>query len=305
MMAIGEAPLTAGKAAMGARAGGRPRSALHRRTRVGVALAALALVAVVLAAVLAPWIAPHAPDRQQIVMRLRPPAPLEGGSWRHPLGTDAPGRDLLSRLIYGARVSLLVAAVATASSALIGVAVGLAAGYAGGAVDGLLTGLTEVALSFPFVLLALALIGVVGSGLDNVVLVIALTGWPTYARLVRGEVLALREREFVVAARAVGATELRVAVRHVLPNLIPSVLAVATTEAATVILLESSLSFLGLGVPPSIPSWGAMLAEGRPYLDTAWWLSTLPGLTILLVALSINILGDHLRDRLDPTLKGE
>ena len=304
-MAVGEAPLTAGEAAAGAGPSVRPRRALRRPARAGVALAALALATVVLAAVLAPWIAPHAPDRQQIVMRLRPPALFEGGSWDHPLGTDALGRDLLSRLIYGARVSLLVAAVATAFSALIGVAVGLAAGYAGGAVDSLLTGITEVALSFPFVLLALALIGVVGSGLENVVLVIGLTGWPTYARLVRGEVLALREREFVVAARAVGATELRVAVRHVLPNLVPSVLAVATTEAATVILLESSLSFLGLGVPPSVPSWGAMLADGRPYLDTAWWLSTLPGLAILLVALSINVLGDYLRDRLDPTLKGE
>lgn len=304
-MAVGEAPLTATEAATGTGTTAGPRSALRRPARVGVVLAALALATVVLAAVLAPWIAPHPPERQQIVMRLRPPALFEGGSWDHPLGTDALGRDLLSRLIYGARVSLMVAAVATAASALIGVAVGLAAGYAGGAVDSLLTGVTEVALSFPFVLLALALIGVVGSGLENVMLVIGFTGWPTYARLVRGEVLALREREFVVAARAVGATELRVAVRHVLPNLIPSVLAVATTEAATVILLESSLSFLGLGVPPSVPSWGAMLADGRPYLDTAWWLSTLPGLAILLVALSINVLGDHLRDRLDPTLKGE
>lgn len=304
-MAAGEAPLAAGKARTGARVPLWLRLPLRRRTSATTAIAALVLATVVLAAVFAPWVAPYPPDRQQIVMRLKPPAFLEGGNWRHPLGTDALGRDVLSRLIYGARVSLVIAAVGTAFAAIAGVAVGLVAGHVGGAADGLLMGITEVALSFPFMLLALALIGVVGPGLGNVVLVIGLTGWPTYARLVRGEVLALREREFVLAARAVGATELRVAVRHVLPNLIPSVMVVATTEAATVILLESSLSFLGLGVPPSIPSWGSMLADGRPYLDTAWWLATLPGLAILVVAISINILGDHLRDRLDPTLEDE
>jgi peptide/nickel transport system permease protein len=264
-------------------------------------LAVIGLSAVL--AVLAPALAPADPARNDLLARLTPPAWMDGGRWDHPLGTDTLGRDVVSRLLYGARVSLVVGFSAVILAGALGVTLGLVSGYYGGRLDDLLMRLGDVQLAFPALVLAIAVLAVVGSGLGNVVLVLGVTGWVTYARIARGETLSLRHREFVEGARALGARDTAILWRHVLPNVLPSITVVATFSVARTIIAEASLSFLGLGIPPPAPSWGAMLDEGRNYLTTGWWLALFPGLAILGVVLGINIVGDWLRDTLDPRLE--
>ncbi|MBX3142795.1 MAG: ABC transporter permease [Trueperaceae bacterium] len=266
------------------------------------AVAVLFLLLVVAAAALAPLIAPHEPSRQSLRARLLPPMPIERSQPAHPLGTDQLGRDVLSRLIFGARVSILVGLSVVLLASTVGTALGLAAGYLGGRVDTILMRIVDVFLAFPFLLLAIVFMATLGQGLRNIILVLALTGWVDYARTVRAQVLALRETEYVTAAEALGVRKVGVMFRHMLPNILASVLVISSLQIGAVIVAEASLTFLGLGVPPAIPTWGTMLATGREYMSSAWWLATLPGLAITLTVLSVNTLGDWLRDRLDPYL---
>jgi peptide/nickel transport system permease protein len=254
-------------------------------------------------AVFAPQLAPWDPGKQILLKRLRPPVWQERGLREHPLGTDHLGRDLLARVIHGARPALLVGFAAVAISGLIGMAAGLISGYFGGRTDDVLMRLADIQLAFPFILLAIAVIGVLGPSLQTIIIVIGVSSWVVYARIVRGAVLTLREREFVQAARALGGGDGRILLRHILPNAFTPWLVVATLDMARVIVLESALSFLGLGVQPPTPTWGGMLADGRVYISTAWWLATFPGLAILVTVLGINLFGDGLRDTLDPRLK--
>jgi peptide/nickel transport system permease protein len=272
------------------------------RDRVALLGLAVILASAVLA-VLAPVLAPDDPARNDLLARLTPPAWMAGGSWAHPLGTDTLGRDVVSRLLYGARVSLVVGLSAVVLAGVLGVLLGLVSGYYGGRLDDALMRLGDVQLAFPALVLAIAVLAVVGSGLGNVVLVLGVTGWVTYARIARGETLSLRHREFVEGARALGARDAGILWRHVLPNVLPSITVIATFSVARTIIAEASLSFLGLGIPPPAPSWGAMLDEGRNYLTTGWWLALFPGLAILAVVLGINVVGDWLRDTLDPRLE--
>jgi peptide/nickel transport system permease protein len=268
--------------------------------------ALLGLVVIVVAtamAVLAPAFAPADPIKNSLLERLTPPMWAAGGTARHPLGTDTLGRDVASRLLYGARVSLIVGLSAVVIAGVLGVALGLVAGYYRGFTDDTLMRLGDVQLAFPVLVLAVAVLAVLGASLANVILVLGVTGWITYARIVRGETLSLRQREFVEAARALGASDHYLIWRHILPNVLAPVTVVATFSVARTIIAEASLSFLGLGIPPPAPSWGAMLDEGRNYITTGWWLALFPGLAILLLVLGINLVGDWLRDALDPRME--
>ena len=259
---------------------------------------------VVLTAVAAPLVSPFDPIAQDLGdQRLKPPGWRDAGGRLHPLGTDHLGRDLLARVIFGARPALMVGFAAVAISGILGLIAGLVSGYFGGRIDDILMRLADIQLAFPFILLAIAVIGVLGPSLTTIIVVIGVSSWVVYARIVRGAVLSLREREFVQAARALGGGDSRVLFRHVLPNVLTPWLVVATLDMARVIVIESALSFLGLGVQPPDPTWGGMLADGRVYITTAWWLATFPGLAILVTVLGINLFGDGLRDTLDPRLK--
>ncbi|GAA4532256.1 ABC transporter permease [Chelativorans composti] len=266
-----------------------------RRFPAGAWIAALVCAVFVFVGVFGSWLAPKDPNFQNLLTRLLPPF-----SPGHPLGTDALGRDVLSRLIAGAQVPLIVSMTAVPLSILIGVAVGLISGYVGGAVDAILMRLTDAWLAFPFILLAIAFVAVLGPGIENLIIALVASHWAIYVRLVRGQVLSLREREFVTSARMLGVSDVRIAVQHILPAVWPSVIIVATLEVGVVIVTEASLSFLGLGVSAAQPTWGAMLSEGRAYISSAWWLATLPGIVISIVVLAINYLGNILRDLLDP-----
>jgi peptide/nickel transport system permease protein len=278
---------------------------LRRLTARRTALFGLVVVlGVVLTALAAPLISPFDPVEQDLGdLRLKAPGFRDAAGRVHPLGTDHLGRDLLARVIYGARPALLVGFAAVAISGLIGLAAGLVAGYFGGRLDDILMRLADIQLAFPFILLAIAVIGVLGPSLTTIIVVIGVSSWVVYARIVRSVVLTLREREFVQAALALGVSDARVVVRHILPNALTPWLVVATLDMARVIVIESALSFLGLGVQPPTPTWGGMLADGRVYISTAWWLATFPGLAILVTVLGINLFGDGLRDTLDPRLK--
>jgi peptide/nickel transport system permease protein len=277
---------------------------VHARPRDRAALSGLGVVAAaIVVAVLAPMLAPADPLKGDLLERLSPPAWVRGGALAHPLGTDTLGRDVLSRLVHGARVSLLVGFTTVAIAGVVGVALGVLGGYYGGWLDDIVMRIGDVQLAFPVLLLGVALLAVLGAGLGNLILVLALSGWITYARIVRGETLSLRQRDFVEAARALGAGDRHVIWRHVLPNVWAPVAIVATFSVARMIIAEASLSFLGLGIPAPAPSWGAMLDEGRNYITTGWWLALFPGLAILLVVLGINLVGDWLRDLLDPRLE--
>jgi len=275
---------------------------MRRRPSLAVLGAAAVLAVVVLLTIFADRVAPAGPNEQDITARLRPPA-LAGGSWSRPLGTDELGRDVLSRLLYGGRVSLTVGLLAVAVSCPIGVVIGLAAGFLGGWVDRALMRVTDIQLAIPTILLAMALVTVLGPGVTNIILTLSVTGWTVYARLIRGETLALRAREFVEATRAAGAGQARIMFRHVLPNVVSPAIVVATFAVGSMVVLEATLSFLGIGVPLRVATWGSMLNGGRTYLKSAWWITAFPGLAIFVTVLAINALGDFMRDALDPRLQ--
>ncbi|HPO57538.1 MAG TPA: ABC transporter permease [Anaerolineaceae bacterium] len=258
------------------------------------------IILVALAAILAPVLTPYDPVSTDLLTRLKPPVPLKGSDPAHLLGTDALGRDILTRLVYGARVSLLVGIVSVMISGAIGVSLGLMTGYFGGWFDDIVMRLADIQLAFPFILLMMAVMAVIGPGLRNLIMVLGVTGWVTYARLARGQVLSLREKEFIEAARSIGAGHMRIIFRHILPNALGPIIVIASFAVASTIISEATLSFLGLGVKPTTPTWGMMLSEGREYVRQAWWLTTLPGLCIAITVLGINLLGDWLRDVLDP-----
>jgi len=279
------------------------RKAARQLLRNKLALSAVVmLVAIFATAIGANLIAPYDPTEGDITDRLLPPG-------RHPdqlqwrlLGTDQVGRDVLSRLIHGARVSLLVGVAGTAMSLLIGTALGLISGFRGGLIDRALLRLTDIQLAFPFIALAVTVISVIGPGLLNVILVLAATGWVLYTRVVREEVLRAREHSYVEAARAMGGTDVHIMLRHILPNVVAPVIVISSFAIAQMIITEASLSFLGLGIRPPTPTWGGMLSDARNYMQVAWWLPTFPGLALLVTLLGINIVGDWLRDTLDPTV---
>ena len=256
------------------------------------------LLAIVTAAVFAPFLAPADPNETDIVRRLVSPGEVDSL-----LGTDNLGRDILSRIIYGARVSLIVSVLGVLSSGLFGIVIGAISGYYGGKLDDVGNWFMNVQLTIPFILLAIALVTIFGPGLRNMIIVLAVTQWVIYARVIRGSVLTVKEADFVEAARAIGGSQSRILIRHILVNSLAPLIVVATFQLARLVLYEASLSFLGLGVPSDTPSWGSMISDGRAYLATAWWVSTLPGVAIMLFVLSVNILGDWLRDELDPRLR--
>lgn len=279
--------------------------AVRHRSPIGLQLTlfvGLTLVGLSLAAALgAPVLAPHNPETADLRARLTPPAWLAPGS-SYLLGTDAIGRDMLSRIIYGARISLEVGLVSVALSSVVGTALGLVGGYYGGWWDEAMMRLADLQLSFPFILFALVVIAVLGPGLGRIIFVLAVTQWASYARLVRSEALAVKEADYIQAARALGIRDGRIIWRHMLPNVLGAVMVLATLSIANNILLEAALTFLGLGVDPAVPSWGGMLADSRNYIQTAWWDSTFPGLAIMLAVMGFNLVGDWLRDRLSPDL---
>jgi len=258
---------------------------------------------VILIAVTAPWIAPHDPLYQELMDNLLPPAWEEDGNPKYLLGTDHFGRDILSRLMYGARISLIAAGFASLFAMVFGTAVGLIGGYFGGRTDRLLMRIVDVFLSFPLILIAISLASILGPNLRNLIIVMALTGWMVYTRVIRSEVISLKNREFILAAVSIGTSTPQILIRQILPNIISPALVLFTFSFAQFIILESALSFLGLGVPPPTPTWGRMLYDGRDYLTVAWWIITFAGLCIMVTTLSVNFVGDGLRDALDPRLR--
>ncbi len=263
----------------------------------------LIILLLVFTAVFANVLTPYSPVNISLPDRLKPPFWEAGGSLAHPLGTDPMGRDLLTRLIYGARISLLVGILGLLAGGGVGAAVGLIAGYAGGRVDAFLMRVTDTALSFPIILFAILLVVILGGSLPTVVCAMALVLWARFARVVRGEVLSIRERDFIAQARIIGGSPLRIILKHLLPNVLNTLVVLLSLQVGWVIIVEASLSFLGAGVPPPTPTWGSMIAEGRDYIASAWWVSLFPGLAILVTVLAFNLFGDWLRDALDPTLR--
>ncbi|MDQ2784677.1 MAG: ABC transporter permease [Chloroflexota bacterium] len=285
-----------------------------RRARLGLAGVVMLLI-VATAAILAPIIAPHDPNDQDLRARLTcpigascqrygstPPQTITGSS-NHLLGTDNLGRDIYSRILYGAKISLIVGITAVALGGGIGTVLGLVSGYSGGVIDAIIGRIADVQLAFPFLLLAILISIVSGPGLKNVIIILSIGAWVPFARVVRGSTLAAKEYEYVVAARTIGARAPTILFRHILPNVVTPVIVIATFAVAGTIIAEAGLSFLGLGVGTSVPTWGNMLADGRAYISTAWWLATFPGVAIMLTVLSINLIGDWLRDILDPRLR--
>lgn len=261
------------------------------------------LFVLIIPAAFAGQVAPHEPTAGNVLKRLKPPVWVEGGSWNNPLGTDKLGRDMLSRIIYGARISLTIAAISIVCGGIVGTTLGLVAGYWGGLWDHVIMRLVDIKISIPSILLALILAAALGPSYFTVIIVVALTLWTRYARLVRGEVLSLRSQDFISRAQVAGASTSRIILRHLLPNVVNTIIVLATLEVGVVIILEASLSFLGAGIPPPNPAWGLMVSDGRALVINAWWVSFFPGVAILLTVLSMNLLGDWLRDRLDPKLR--
>lgn len=271
----------------------------HLKVWVGGAILALLFIC----GVGAPLIAPHDPQAQTLEDRLRPPRWSDNGSPAYLLGTDNLGRDILSRIIYGSRISLLVGAATVIFAGLVGCTLGAIAGYFGDLADEIVNKVSEIFLAFPFLLIAIAMMAFLGQGVFNLILALMLSRWVQYCRVVRGEVLSIKERDFVTAIKALGGRDFYVLLRHVVPNTFSSVTVIATFAMAVVIISEASLSFLGLGVPVSIPTWGSMLSEGRSYINRAPWLTIFPGLAIFVTVFGINLLGDGLRDIFDPKLR--
>jgi peptide/nickel transport system permease protein len=281
----------------------RMAHALRQARRYPLVSLALLTFLLVIPAVFASQVAPYDPLKGSLAKRLKPPAWQAGGSLEHPLGTDKLGRDILSRMIHGARVSLMVSLVAIFVGGTIGTGLGLVSGYFGGRVDALLMRLVDISLSLPTILLALVLVAAVGPSFGTVITVLVILLWARYARLVRGETLSIKERDFIARARVAGASHVRIMTRYIFPNVVNSLLVLATLQVGYVILLESALSFLGAGLPRPLPAWGLMIADGRELIVTAWWVSMFPGLAIMLTVLSLNLLGDWLRDHFDPKLR--
>ena len=269
------------------------------KQRIGICGAVIVLT-MSLAAILAPYLAPHPPFEQDVTKKLLPPFWKKGNHPSHPLGTDVVGRDVLSRLLYGARISMAVGFLSVILASSVGVLLGLLAGFYGRWVDSVISNTVNIMLGFPFILLALASISIVGPSFKTIVIILGVTGWPLYTRLIRVETLTIRELDYVEAARSVGCRNRRIIFRHIFPNIMNSIIVVGTLEVARMIILESFLSFLGAGIQPPIPSWGGMLGEGRLYVYTHGWYITLPGLAIFLTTLGINMLGDGLRGLFDP-----
>ncbi|MBI4190309.1 MAG: ABC transporter permease [Betaproteobacteria bacterium] len=277
---------------------------LRKFTRDRLAIAAAAGVVLFVAmALLAPWLAPHDPYDTDLLRRLQPPAWMEGGEWSYVFGCDSLGRDIVSRIIYGARISIFIGVAVVLLATLVGTLAGLAAGYLGGAVDGVISRIVDVLLGFPYLIFAIGLMGMMGPGLQNIILALVYKEWTISCRVVRGETLATRELEYVEAARAVGASRTHIMLREILPNIMSPLIVVATTRMATIIILEASLSFLGLGMQPPLASWGSMVADGRSFLSDAWWVGTFPGVAIFLLVLAINLASQGLRDAFDPRLR--
>jgi peptide/nickel transport system permease protein len=270
-----------------------------RRARSGLAGAAVVLLIVGMS-LLAPWLAPHDPYTGRVIDRLLPPAWMTGGDASYPLGTDQIGRDIFSRLLYGSRVSLLIAVLGVLLAGGVGLSLGLVAGYAGGWADWLISAAVDVMLTFPFILLALATIAVLGPSVRNVIIVLGVTGWPIYTRVVRSETVRLAGLEFTTAARALGAADVRLVLRHIVPNLLNAVIVIGSLDVARFVIVEAFLSYLGLGVQPPTPAWGSMLGDFRPFMFDRWWLPMFPGIAIFVTALAVNLTGDGLRDLLDP-----
>ena len=268
-------------------------------------LGALIFALFLLIAILAPILAPHAPAAQDLKRRLAPPIGLgmEKASLEYPLGNDNLGRDILSRLLVGSRVSLVVGISTILLASSVGSLIGAVAGFYRGLLDNVVMRIVDIWMAFPSLLLAIAFGAALGPGLFNLVLALSLTIWVVYCRVVRAEVLSIRERDYVLAARAMGASDLRIILRHVLPNVLAPILVISTLQMGVVIISEASLNFLGVGVQSSVPTWGGMLSDGREFMRDAWWLATFPGIAISIVVLGVNLLGDGLRDALDPRLR--
>ena len=281
----------------------RVAHAMRRARRYPMVPLALLTFLLVIPAALAPQVAPYDPLRGSLAKRLKPPVWMQGGSTDHVLGTDKLGRDILSRMIYGARVSLAVSLIAIFVGGILGVSLGLISGYFGGLVDSVLMRLVDISLSLPTILLALVLVAAVGPSFGTVIGVLVVLLWARYARLVRGETLGIKERDFIARARVAGASHTRIMFRYIVPHVVNSLTVLATLQVGYVILLESALSFLGAGLPRPTPAWGLMIADGRELIVTAWWVSMFPGLAIMLTVLALNLLGDWLRDHLDPKLR--
>ncbi|MGH2559947.1 MAG: ABC transporter permease [Thermomicrobiales bacterium] len=294
-VAIADAPALASTAH-------RRQTTAHRLLRDKVVLVNLIFLALVAFCAIAPGVlAPYDPNDQSLRNRLERPV-VETSDGRHWLGTDALGRDMLSRVVHGARVSMVVGLASVTIAAIIGITLGLISGYFGGLVDDAIGWVTNVQLSFPSILLAVAVVAVLGPGLRNLIIVLGVTTWVVYGRVVRGEVLALRDREYVDAARVLGVGNGRILLRHILPNTMTPLIVITTFEVARIIIAEAALSFLGLGAGGGSISWGTMMADGRKDLATSWWVATMPGVAIMLTVLAINLSGDWLRDELDPRI---
>lgn len=273
------------------------------RRHPSAVIGALLITGIVIVVLGFPLVWPQDPLEQDLLARLTPPVWQETGTWAHPLGTDNLGRDVLARILHGSRISLGVAVSAVLMAVLTGTILGLLSGYYGGVLDAVTMRVADVFLAYPFMLLTISVIAVLGTSIVNLILVLGLSDWVIYARTMRSSVLSLRERDFVRAARAVGASDRRIIGLHILPNAFSPILVLATVRMASVIVWESGLSFLGMGAPPPTATWGRMLAEGKSYITDAWWLVTLPGLAIMVTILAINLFGDGLRDALDPRLQ--
>jgi ABC-type dipeptide/oligopeptide/nickel transport system permease subunit len=269
------------------------------RNRLAVASSAVVILFILLA-IFAPLIAPHDPNATDLFRRLQPPAWVEGGDWSYLLGCDQLGRDILSRIIYGARISIFIGAAVILVATTIGIIAGLSAGYLRGWVDVVISRIVDILLGFPYLIFAIGLMAMMGPGLINIILALAYKEWVIPCRVVRGETLATRELEYVEAARALGASRRHIMIREILPNILSPVIVVSTIRMAHVIILEASLSFLGLGVQPPTASWGSMVSDGRAFILESWWVSTFPGVAILLLVLAINVAGQGLRDAFDP-----
>jgi peptide/nickel transport system permease protein len=275
----------------------------QRSVEWGALVGILIVSIMILMAIFASFIAPYDPAEMSLVNRLKPPGYTDADGNQFLLGTDSMGRDLLSRIIFGARVSLFVGIVSVFTTSIFGTVLGLLAGYFGGIVETLIMRLVDMMMSMPSMLMALALLSVIGNGIQNIILAILLTYWSLYARVQYGQVKSFAKREFIQAAHTMGASDNRILFRHILPNILSTSIVLMTLDLGNAIIFESSMSYLGLGVPITIPTWGSMLSDGRAYMSSAWWVSTFPGIAIMCTVLGFNLLGDWVRDKLDPTLK--